>query len=142
LRLGCKKLFPTFFAVRLPNTAQRNCGTEALSYFEGKEKTMQPAKNISVAADWFQTLQTTARTQTAIMRLEPGKASGPKPDRHKNSDQVLLVLEGVIEGEIEGKSLELRKGDCIIIPAGTLHRFENKSKTAALTFNTYSPPAY
>jgi hypothetical protein len=33
-------------------------------------------KNIREASDWFEVLQTTKRTQTAMMILKPGKSSG------------------------------------------------------------------
>jgi mannose-6-phosphate isomerase-like protein (cupin superfamily) len=99
-------------------------------------------KNIREASDWFDVLQTTKRTQTAMMTLKPGKSSGSEPEGHKNSDQVLLVLEGEVEGEIADETLTLREGDVIVIPAGTQHKFSNRSATDAVTFNTYSPPEY
>ena len=99
-------------------------------------------KNIREASDWFEVLQTTKRTQTAMMTLQPGKSSGSEPESHKNSDQVLLVLKGEVEGEIADETLTLREGDVIVIPAGTRHKFSNRSLTDAVTFNTYSPPEY
>jgi len=33
-------------------------------------------KNIREASDWFEVLQTTKRTQKAMMTLQPGKSSG------------------------------------------------------------------
>ncbi|MBV9007967.1 MAG: cupin domain-containing protein [Verrucomicrobia bacterium] len=98
--------------------------------------------SIHDATDWFEVLQTTERTQTAMMTLAPGRSSGSKPEGHKNSDQVLLVLEGEVEGEIGGKTKTMRKGDVIVIPAGTKHKFTNKSSADVVTFNTYSPPEY
>src|SRR5437660_11890892 len=99
-------------------------------------------KNISEDKGWFAVLQTSKRTQTAMMRLEAGKSSGSKPEGHKESDQVLLVLEGEVHGEIAGDEITLRKGDVIIIPAATKHKFTNRGPADALTFNTYSPPEY
>jgi mannose-6-phosphate isomerase-like protein (cupin superfamily) len=99
-------------------------------------------KNISEASDWFEVLQTTKRTQTAVMTLKPGKSSGTEPEGHNKSDQVLLVLEGEVEGEIADETITLRDGDVIVIPAGTRHKFINRSSADAVTFNTYSPPEY
>jgi mannose-6-phosphate isomerase-like protein (cupin superfamily) len=99
-------------------------------------------KNIGEASDWFEVLQTTKRTQTAVMILKPGKSSGSEPECHKKSDQVLLVLDGEVEGEIADETMTLRKGDVIVIPAGTRHKFCNRSSADAVTFNTYSPPEY
>lgn len=99
-------------------------------------------KNIREAKDSFEVLQTTKRTQTAMMTLQPGKSSGSKPEGHKHSDQVLLVLEGEVEGEIGDKTITMKQGDLVIIPAGTRHKFSNRSSVDAVTFNTYSPPEY
>ena len=92
-------------------------------------------KNIREASDWFQVLQITKRTQTAVMTLKPGKSSGSEPEGHKKSDQVLLVLEGEVEGEMADKTVTLREGDVIVIPAGTRHKFSNRSSADAVTFN-------
>ena len=99
-------------------------------------------RNIGEAVAWFEVLQTTNRTQTAMMTLKPGRSSGSHQEGHRNSDQVLLVLDGEVEGEIADDTITLRKGDVIVIPAGTKHRFTNRASIDALTFNTYSPPEY
>ena len=99
-------------------------------------------KNIREASDWFEVLQTTKRTQTAVMILKPGKSSGSEPEGHQKSDQVLLVLGGEVEGEIADETVTLREGDVIVISAGTRHKFSNRRSADAVTFNTYSPPEY
>lgn len=99
-------------------------------------------KNIREATDWFEVLQTSRRTQTAMMTLKPGKSSGSEPEGHTNSDQVLLVLKGEVEGEIANETVILHEGDVIMIPAGTRHKFSNRSLADVVTFNTYSPPEY
>jgi len=98
--------------------------------------------NISDAKEWFEVLQTGERSQTAMMTLAPGDATGQKAEAHKKSDQVLLMLEGELTGEVGDERPHLKKGDVIIIPAGVKHRFVNRAKKPALTFNVYSPPAY
>jgi mannose-6-phosphate isomerase-like protein (cupin superfamily) len=99
-------------------------------------------RNIREATTWFEVLQTTKRTQIAMMTLNPGRSSGGHQEGHKNSDQVLLVLEGEVEGEIANDTIKLHKGDVIVIPAGTKHKFTNRASVDAVTFNTYSPPEY
>jgi len=98
--------------------------------------------NIRDAKEWFEVLQTTERCQTAMMMLEPGDETGSKAEAHDKSDQVLLMLEGELSGEVGNERPRLRKNDIIVIPAGTKHRFENCGSTTAVTFNVYSPPAY
>jgi mannose-6-phosphate isomerase-like protein (cupin superfamily) len=97
--------------------------------------------NIKDAMEWFEVLQTSDKSQTAVMTLKPGKSSDAK-EGHKNSDQVLLLLEGELEGEIGSETAALKKGDTVLIPAGVKHCFANHSNKEAVTFNVYSPPQY
>jgi mannose-6-phosphate isomerase-like protein (cupin superfamily) len=98
--------------------------------------------NIERAKDWFEVLQTSERSQTAMMTLASDQSTGKKAEAHEKSDQVLLILDGELTGEVGDQRLRLKKGDVIIIPAGVKHRFENRAKKPAVTFNVYSPPAY
>ena len=77
-----------------------------------------------------------------MMTLTAGAATGSKAEAHKNSDQVLLMLEGELTGEVGEERPSLKKGDVIIIPAGVKHRFTNPGEKPAVTFNVYAPPAY
>jgi mannose-6-phosphate isomerase-like protein (cupin superfamily) len=98
--------------------------------------------NIRDAEQWFEVLQTGERSQTAMMTLKRGAATGDRAEAHENSDQVLVILDGELEGEVGDERPQLRKGDVIIIPAGVKHRFVNRGDADAVTFNVYSPPAY
>src|SRR4051812_9396861 len=48
--------------------------------------------NVRDATNWFEVLQTSKRTQTAMMILSPGDATGRKAEAHEKSDQALLML--------------------------------------------------
>lgn len=98
--------------------------------------------NVAEADEWFSVLQTSKKTQTAIMTLKPGQSSGEKPEAHKNSEQVLLVIEGEVCAEVDGQRKNLKRRDIIVIPPGTPHKFKNNGKRRCVTFNTYSPPEY
>ena len=98
--------------------------------------------NIGIARKWFEVLQTSERSQTAMMTLAPGNATGARPEAHEKSDQVLLMLDGELTGEVGDQHPSLKKGDVIIIPAGVKHRFVNRAAKPAVTFNVYSLPAY
>ena len=77
------------------------------------------------------------------MILKPsGGHSSEEMNVHEKSDQVLLLVEGTLEAEVDGKKFSLVSGDTCIVPAGTPHRFENLGKSRAVTFNVYSPPEY
>jgi mannose-6-phosphate isomerase-like protein (cupin superfamily) len=98
--------------------------------------------NIEEAKEWFEVLQTSKRTQTAIMTLAPGDQTGKKAEAHKTSDQVLLMLSGKLSGTVGSETVSLKKGDVLLIRAGTRHRFTNPGRQRAATFNVYSPPEY
>jgi len=98
--------------------------------------------NIDKANEWFEVLQTGERSQTAMMTLASGDATGAKAEVHEKSDQVLLILDGELTGEVGDEHPSLKKGDVIIIPAGVKHRFVNRAAMPAVTFNVYAPPAY
>ena len=78
----------------------------------------------------------------ASMTLDPGESSSEKPNTHRESDQVLIVLEGKLTAQISGKQTEMNKGDAVTVPAGTPHKFTNAGSDRAATFSVYSPPAY
>jgi mannose-6-phosphate isomerase-like protein (cupin superfamily) len=99
-------------------------------------------RNIDEATEWFEVLQTSRRAQTAMMTLAPGKATGRKAEAHEKSDQILLVLSGGLSGTVGKEDVCLKKGDVLLIRAGTLHRFKNDARRPAVTFNVYSPPEY
>ncbi|MBV9276888.1 MAG: cupin domain-containing protein [Candidatus Eremiobacteraeota bacterium] len=77
-----------------------------------------------------------------MMTLQPGQESGEKGNEHAQSDQVLYVIAGDIEAEIEDEKTTLHAGDVVIVPAGAPHRFRNGGKSPAQTLNVYAPPAY
>jgi mannose-6-phosphate isomerase-like protein (cupin superfamily) len=98
--------------------------------------------NIYKASSWFEVLQTTERTQIAVMTLIPGGETGPHPEAHEESDQALFVVSGRMKGTIGSASVHLEAGDAIIIPAGKPHHFANDGEVPAVSFNVYSPPEY
>ena len=77
-----------------------------------------------------------------MMTLASGDATGASAEAHEESDQVLLMLDGELTGEVGDQRPALKKGDVIIVPAGVKHRFVNHAAKPAVTFNVYSPPAY
>jgi len=91
---------------------------------------------------FFKVLQTGKRSQTAMMTLRPGEASGPMGNDHPKSEQVLFVVSGQLVAEIGTKRRALKAGDSVLVRPRARHRFVNRSKRPAVTFNVYAPPAY
>jgi mannose-6-phosphate isomerase-like protein (cupin superfamily) len=113
-----------------------------LPLLAGQGKSGMDLANMKDATEWFEVLQTSKRTQTAVMTLAPGDKTGRKAEAHTKSDQVLLVLSGKLSGTVGPESVSLKKADILLIRAGTPHRFENRGRQRAVTFNVYSPPEY
>ncbi|HEY2626089.1 MAG TPA: hypothetical protein VGI41_04990 [Candidatus Udaeobacter sp.] len=65
--------------------------------------------NIERVKDWFEVLQTSERSQTAMMTLASDQSSGKKAEVHEKSDQVLLILDGELTGEVGDQRLRLKK---------------------------------
>ncbi|MEY2603208.1 MAG: hypothetical protein QOH31_982 [Verrucomicrobiota bacterium] len=78
--------------------------------------------NINRATEWFEVLQTTKRSQTAVMRLDPGQPTGEHAESHDKSEQLLLLLEGRLMADIGGKILAMSMGDVVIIPPRVKHK--------------------
>ena len=98
--------------------------------------------NLHAAREWFEILQTTGRSQTAVMNLAPGQASGSGAQAHPDSDQILIVLDGEVLAEVADEQARMRAGDVVVVPAGVNHRFQNVADTPARTVSVYAPPAY
>src|SRR5437660_8202422 len=93
--------------------------------------------NIKGASEWFEVLQTSKRAQTAMMTLGPGDDTGRKAKAHEKSDQVLLMLSGKLSGRVGPETVDLKKGDVLLIRAGTPHRFKTAGRQRGVTFNVY-----
>lgn len=89
---------------------------------------------------FFQVLQETAQSQTAVMTIAPGQDGGPA-ETHAG-DQVVYVIEGEAVLTIEGTAHHVRSGACALIPAGALHHVKNPGATPLFFLSVYAPPAY
>jgi mannose-6-phosphate isomerase-like protein (cupin superfamily) len=99
-------------------------------------------ENIHRTTEWFKVLQTTKPSQTAVMKLGAGQSTGKEAEAHKSSEQILLLIEGELAAEIEGKRSRMKRGGVVVIPPRVKHKFTNRRDQPALTFNVYSPPEY
>jgi mannose-6-phosphate isomerase-like protein (cupin superfamily) len=99
-------------------------------------------KNVKRAGGNFAVLETQDGVQTAAMRLERGKQSGPLGNDHADSVQVLFVASGAVRAQIGDRTFRMEAGDSAIVAKGEPHRFIGDSDEPAMTFNVYAPPAY
>jgi mannose-6-phosphate isomerase-like protein (cupin superfamily) len=89
---------------------------------------------------FFQVLQQTARSQTAVMTVAPGHDAGPE-ETH-DADQILYVIEGEAELRIGEKRCVAGPGSLATIPAGTPHHVRSVGTTALFFLTVYAPPEY
>lgn len=63
----------------------------------------------------------------------------PGPDTHRDYETVGYVLEGYARLHLEGQTVDLRAGDCWVVPEGASHHYEILEPFSAV--EATSPPA-
>lgn len=78
--------------------------------------------------------QVFCQVNTSCLRL--GVMIGDYPwHQHPRSDELFLVMEGRLEIELaDGVTLRLGPWQCVVIPAGTVHRTRGVGRTVNLCF--------
>jgi len=103
---------------------------------------MNIANFLDALSEDFHLLQTTGRTQTATITLQPGEATSEDFNAHPHSEQTVVLLEGELVAEVGHEHHVLHGGESLIIPAGAPHRLRNDAQGPAFAFTVYAPPAY
>lgn len=93
---------------------------------------------------------TGAETQGGLDMFEltvPAGAAVPIPHFHRDVDEVVYVIEGVMAYTVNGKRMELGPGGRTICPRGSVHDFSNPGRTRmraifALTPASIGPTFY
>ncbi len=89
---------------------------------------------------FFEVLQQTERSQTAVMTVGPGLDAGPE-ETHRG-DQVIYIIEGEAVVRVAGKEHRAGAGGLLMVPAGTPHHVRNPGKVPLFFVTVYAPPAY
>ena len=89
---------------------------------------------------FFEVLQETEQSQTAVMTIGPGEDAGPE-EAHAG-DQIIYVVEGESILRIDGAEHSARAGGCVLIPAGARHHVRNPGAGPLFILTIYAPPAY
>lgn len=69
----------------------------------------------------------------------PPNARVPAPHFHREVDEVIYALEGTTTTTLEGQDHELRAGQSLVIPRGTVHTHQNLHNVAARSLVVMSP---
>ena len=65
-------------------------------------------------------------------------APGASFPRHRHpGEEIIYVLQGTLEYEVDGKRVTLNSGDVLFVPAGTVHAARNVGTTQATELATY-----
>lgn len=96
--------------------------------------------HLGVAGNTYTTLLTGKDTagRYCLIDMYVFPNGGPPPHRH-DFEESFRVLEGEIEATFRGKTLTVRAGDTIAIPANAPHRFQNKTAQPARLLCICSP---
>lgn len=63
----------------------------------------------------------------------------PVPHYHRDWDETIYGLSGVVTFTVEGKDVEIGPGDTVFIRRGVVHRFDNRSGTPARCLCVLTP---
>ncbi len=71
--------------------------------------------------------------------IVPAAAKMPVPHYHKEYDETIYGLEGVMTFTVEGKPVEIGPGQSCFIPRGAVHGFTNQKQTQAKALAVVTP---
>jgi quercetin dioxygenase-like cupin family protein len=69
-----------------------------------------------------------------IVELAPGTTA---PRHTHPGEEIIYVLEGTLEYQIDGKPVTVKPGDVLFVPAGTVHSVKNVGTTNGAELATY-----
>jgi transcriptional regulator with XRE-family HTH domain len=80
--------------------------------------------------------------EVVVARFEAGGSTGDEPYTHGDSEELLVVLEGVVSLQLGSEVFELSTGDSIDYRSSTPHRLVNVGGDPAEVMWIISPPSY
>ena len=69
----------------------------------------------------------------------PPNARVPAPHYHREVDEVVYVLDGTVTTTLDGRKQELRRGESLFVPRGSVHNHENFHPETARALITLTP---
>lgn len=82
-----------------------------------------------------------SREMVAFEFTVPPAAKVPAPHYHREVDELVYGLEGTLTTTIDGTTHEVRPGDALFIPRGSVHHHANVHPSAARALNVLTPGA-
>jgi quercetin dioxygenase-like cupin family protein len=69
----------------------------------------------------------------------PPNARVPAPHHHREVDEVIYALEGTVTTTLDGEKHELRAGESLLVPRGSVHTHENLHADSARSLIVMTP---
>jgi transcriptional regulator with XRE-family HTH domain len=80
--------------------------------------------------------------EVVAAQFEPGGSTGDEPYTHGDSEELLLVLAGRIQLQLDAQLFDLATGDSVNYRSSTPHRVSNRGDAPAEVLFVISPPSY
>ena len=90
--------------------------------------------------DFRQFLYTGAHLQLVLMTLKSGQEIGTQT--HDTHDQFFRIEKGKGSAVIDGATDKVKDGDCVIVPAGTVHNVTNTGDKPLHLYTLYGRPEH
>lgn len=97
------------------------------------------AANIVRIGDLELRFMVTDKGATVFEFIVPAGARVPAPHYHQEADELLYGLEGTVTVTVDSQKRELRAGDTIFIPRGSVHHHENLHEGTARALAVMTP---
>lgn len=76
-------------------------------------------------------------------RMEvPAKSATAQVEKSHTGEEVAHVASGTVNISLNGQRFRLNEGDCVRIPAGVNHLWENTTDESAIVFFAITPPSF
>ena len=69
----------------------------------------------------------------------PGGANVPPPHSHTNNEEFILVTEGTLRYRVDRDARDLKRGDWMLTPRGSVHAFSNPHAETARAITILNP---
>ena len=91
--------------------------------------------------DLYSLLATGKETNNSFFQFEAivPEGGGPPPHVHSREDESFYIVSGSLEILLGDKAYQAKRGDFVYIPRGTIHRFKNVGRDAAVQLVTFVP---
>jgi len=74
-----------------------------------------------------------------LLRVSPRRSFVPPPHSHTENEECVYVLEGTLRYSVDMESRDLRPGEWMSTPRGSVHQFNNPSSDTARALIILSP---